>query len=85
MESLVILNGNRESNKRLFLVSLVIGLLVLMILAATLGYYWWAGLVVFAFVESLLGIPSLIGWRRAEAKIAAIRAAIDEIDRASGG
>jgi len=83
-QALIVLNGNRERNRLLFWVALIVGLLLLVVLAATFGILW-VGTVAFIFMESILGIPGLIGWRRAESKIARIQSELAELERSNGG
>jgi hypothetical protein len=83
-ESLIVLNSNRERNRLLFWVALVVGLLVLIIFTATIRILWM-GLAVVAPVELLLGVPGFIGWQRAESKIARIQAELAVLERTGVG
>lgn len=77
--SLVVLNGNRERDRLFFWITLGIGGLLLLIMTAVARNPLFGGFV-FALVFALLGIPGLIGWRKAEAKIVEVQTQLHRLE-----
>ena len=73
-QNLIVLNGNKERGKLMFLVTTVVGGLIGIIML--LMGLWWLGIGVFAFIELVMGIPGFAVWKRAEGQILKINSAI---------
>ena len=81
-QALIVLNGNRERDRILFIVTTIAVALLFIIMAVAIGTAFF-GLVVSLLVFFLLGIPSLIGWQRAEGKVNRIKLEINRLESQS--